>query len=149
MPLPETLDSIGAPGDRTAAPGDLTERRNGWARVASLEDLPAGSSKKVYFEGEQVALFNVDGKVYALDDRCSHANASLSEGALDGGCVVCPGHGSRFDLASGEPSDGPASRTVRTYGVRVESGNVYLAPSIPRGVAPVDSLFPPAIRSHD
>jgi chlorite dismutase len=132
MPLRETLDSIGAPGDDLRVPLEQSssERSNGWACVAALADVPEGGSTSVFFEGEQVALFNVDGRIYAMDDRCSHANASLSQGELDDRSVVCPSHGSRFDLASGEPIDGPARRAIRTYAVRIEAGNIYLAPSL-------------------
>jgi chlorite dismutase len=136
MSLRETLNSIGAPGEATFAV-ERDSRRNGWTRVASIDDVPEGGAKAAYFDGERVAIFRVGGQVYAIDDRCSHANASLSEGELDGPCVVCPNHGSRFDLASGEPKDGPAGRAVHSYGVRTHEGGIYLGPKLGRESAPV------------
>jgi len=132
MSLREALDTLGAPGD--AAVRRTAERlagADGWARVAAAEELPDGAAATVYFRGDQVALFNVDGRVYALGNRCSHANGPLSEGAVEDGCVTCPYHGSRFDLATGEPRGGPAVKPVATYRVKVEDGAVFLASGEP------------------
>ena len=127
MSLREALDALGAPGDvaRVSAPQEAP--RHGWTRVAAAEDLPEGTSKAVYFGGDQVALFNVGGKLYALGNRCSHANGPLAEGAVEGACVTCPWHGSRFDLASGQAEDGPAVKPVPTYRLKVEAGALFLA----------------------
>jgi 3-phenylpropionate/trans-cinnamate dioxygenase ferredoxin subunit len=84
----------------------------------------------VYFAGEQVALVRSGGRVYAIGNRCSHANASLAEGKIAGATVTCPNHGSTFGLATGEPTCGPANpanRPVKTYDVRVEDGGIWLA----------------------
>src|SRR3990172_5875747 len=132
MSLREALDTLGAPGDaairRTAE--QLVEA-GGWGGVAAIEDLPDGAAAAVYFRGDQVALFNQEGRIYALGNRCSHANGPLVEGAVDGGCVTCPYHGSRFDLASGQPRGGPAAKPVPTYQVKVEDGAVFLASGQP------------------
>src|SRR5206468_2529732 len=79
--------------------------------AASLADLPPGSSMRVYAAGEAVALFNVNGTVYAISNRCTHARASLSEGTVDAArCVVtCPWHAGVFSLESGQVLDGPPS----------------------------------------
>jgi len=132
MRLREALDTLGAPGD--AAVRRTAEQIAGeedWTRVATAEELPLGGATAVYFRGDQVALFNVDGRVYALGNRCSHANGPLSEGAVEDGCVTCPYHGSRFDLATGEPRGGPAVKPVPTYRVKVEDGAVFLASGEP------------------
>src|SRR3990172_5580916 len=108
MSLREALDSLGAPGD--AAIRRTTEQlaeAGGRARVAAVEDLPEGAAAAVYFRGDQVALFNLEGRIYALGNRCSHANGPLVEGAVEGGCVTCPYHGSRFDLANRQPPRPP------------------------------------------
>jgi chlorite dismutase len=132
MGLREALDTLGAPGDaairRTA---EQLAEADGWARVAAAEELPEGAAAAVYFRGDQVALFNLEGRIYALGNRCSHANGPLAEGAVEGGCVTCPYHGSRFDLASGRPQGGPAVKPVATYQVRVEDGAVFLAAGEP------------------
>jgi len=132
MGLREALDSLGAPGDaairRTA---EQLAEAGGWARAAAVEELPEGGAAAVYFRGDQVALFNLEGRIYALGNRCSHANGPLAEGQVEGGCVTCPYHGSRFDLASGRPQGGPAVKPVPTYQVRVEDGTVFLAAGEP------------------
>jgi nitrite reductase/ring-hydroxylating ferredoxin subunit len=130
MLLPEVLRSLGAPGDATlagpAAEGGVGEA---WAPVIALAGVPEGGATVVYFGGEQVALFNVGGRVYAVDNRCSHANGPLAEGTLDGTLVTCPWHDSQFDLASGEARRAPAQRPVATYRVKVEDGMVFVSAS--------------------
>jgi Uncharacterized conserved protein len=126
MSLRETLDAIGAPGDVAAAP--IAASRDGWVRAAGADEIPDGGSALVYVAGEQVALFNVGGRFYAIGNRCPHANGPLVDGKLDGATVICPLHGSRFDLATGEPLHGPATRAAETFGVRVEGGEVFVGP---------------------
>ena len=73
-----------------------------------------------------VGVFNVDGELYAVEDRCSHDDGPLVEGDWepDEGIVICPRHGSRFDICSGRPLTLPAWEPVTTYEVRVEDGVV-------------------------
>jgi chlorite dismutase/nitrite reductase/ring-hydroxylating ferredoxin subunit len=129
MPLRQALDSLGAPGDAIAAPQtqDGASAGDGWARVAALSELPDGASKVVYAGGEQVALFNVGGRLYAVANRCPHANGPLADGKVDGTTVTCPWHGSRFDLETGAPLGGPAVKPVPTYQVRVEGDAIYVS----------------------
>ena len=127
MPLPQALAAIGAPGDAQPIAVPASDGGGGWTPVAKLEELPEGSARAVYFAGEQVALFNVGGRVYAIDNRCSHANGPLAEGALDGTKVTCPWHDSQFDLETGQPLRTPAQRPVAVYKVKVEGGAVFLA----------------------
>ena len=127
MPLPQVLESLGAPGDATAAAATDGAGQGAWAPVAQLDGLPAGSATVVYAGGEQVALFNVGGEIYAVGNRCSHANGPLAEGRVDGTCVTCPWHDSKFDLATGRPVGGPAARPIPTYRVRVEGEAILLA----------------------
>lgn len=124
--LRETLDTLGAPGDPVSA-AVAGATGGGWQRVADEDDVPEGGAKVVYFAGEQVALVRDGGRLYAVANRCSHANASLAEGAVADGAVTCPSHGSAFDLATGEPSCGPANRPLVTYAVRAEDGGIWLA----------------------
>ncbi len=126
MSLRDTLDAIGAPGDVVAAPAAAIV--DGWARVAGVGEIPEGGSKLVYVAGEQVALFHASGRFYAIGNRCPHANGPLVDGKLDGATVICPLHASRFDLATGEPLQGPANRPARTYDVRIEGDDVLVAP---------------------
>jgi 3-phenylpropionate/trans-cinnamate dioxygenase ferredoxin subunit len=74
----------------------------------------------------RVAIFLVDGQLFAIGDRCSHAEASLSEGEVFDTEVECPKHGSVFDLSTGEPRSLPATTPVPIYQVSIEGGDVYL-----------------------
>ena len=128
MALPDVLLAIGAPGDVhvTDAPSPASTGVDGWTPVAQLAELLEGSSKVTHYHGEQIALFNVGGRVYAISNRCSHANGPLTEGRIEGATVTCPWHDSQFDLATGQPLRTPAQRPVETYDVRIEDGTIYL-----------------------
>ena len=91
-----------------------------FTRVASLQDLRTSKLMCVKPQGLRIALAYNDGKVFAIDDLCSHEDASLSKGSLHGECIKCPLHGSRFDLNTGAALDEPADEAVKTYPVRVE-----------------------------
>jgi len=128
MPLRETLDSLGAVGETVIKTAPQDQRPEiGWVRVGELAELPPGSAKVVYLGGDEVALFNVAGRLYAIDNRCSHANGPLYEGQVQGTVVTCPWHGSQFDLVTGQPSRPPAHRPLRVHPIRVDNGSVYLA----------------------
>ena len=94
-----------------------------WIDVARATDIPPGHAARVEIDGVPVAIFNIEGDFYALDDTCSHAEASLSEGDLDPDrCAIeCPLHGSCFDLRTGEPLTLPAVEPVRVHRVEVDA----------------------------
>lgn len=94
--------------------------------VTKLEELPRERGVLVKVGDQRIALFRIDDNVYAIGDRCSHAEASLAEGEVFDDAVECPRHGSEFDLATGEPSSLPATSPVPIYEVTVEDGTVYL-----------------------
>ena len=95
--------------------------------ISPLDRLPQERGVRVKVGDHRIAMFRVGDEVYALGDRCSHAEASLSEGELwDGTTVECPRHGSEFELESGVPTSLPATKPVPTYDVSVEDGVVYL-----------------------
>jgi 3-phenylpropionate/trans-cinnamate dioxygenase ferredoxin component len=94
--------------------------------VGPFEDLPQGRGTRFESDGHRVALFRVGNDVYAIGDRCSHAEASLAEGEVFDLTVECPRHGSEFDLETGEPGSLPATRPVPTYDTTVVDGIVYL-----------------------
>jgi 3-phenylpropionate/trans-cinnamate dioxygenase ferredoxin subunit len=96
-------------------------------RVASFSDLEEGVGLRVEINDHRVAIFLVDGTLFALGDRCSHAEASLSEGEVFDTEVECPRHGSAFDLLTGEPVSLPATKAVPVYRVWTEGGEVFLA----------------------
>lgn len=100
----------------------MTER----VRVAALADLPEGRGVKVEALGHRVAVFRIDDSVYAIGDRCSHAEASLADGEVFDHEVECPRHGSEFDVRTGEPHSFPATRPVAVFEAEVDGDDVYL-----------------------
>src|SRR5690625_4171586 len=82
--------------------------------VAQSNELEPGQCKQVVVDGHKIALYNVDGTIYATDDTCSHAEASLSEGCLRGDEIECPKHGARFNVRTGEALSLPAWSPVDT-----------------------------------
>jgi 3-phenylpropionate/trans-cinnamate dioxygenase ferredoxin component len=95
--------------------------------VCPQEELPPGTMKLVDAGGAiLIGVYNVDGELYAIEDRCSHDEGPLVEGDWepDEAVVVCPRHGSRFDIRSGRPLTLPAFEPVETFPVRVEGGTV-------------------------
>ena len=96
--------------------------------VCRLEELPPGTMKLVTEGLVSVGVYNCDGELRAIEDRCSHDDGPLCEGDWepDECIVVCPRHGSRFELASGRPLSLPAYEPVATFPVRVEDGVVLL-----------------------
>ena len=103
-------------------------------RACALADLPPGESTRVVAH-VPVAVFNADGELFAIDDTCTHQDASLSEGWLEDCLVECPLHAACFDLRTGEPTGPPAKRPVRTYPVLVEDGVVYVKAPVPERAA--------------
>jgi len=95
--------------------------------VAPADEFPPGSVKLVVAgPGEVVGVYNCGGSLYAIEDRCSHDDGPLCEGAWDEDecTVVCPRHGSAFELATGVPRSLPAYEPVRTYPVSIVDGVV-------------------------
>lgn len=78
--------------------------------------------------GKKITLANVDGKIYAIDDACTHAQCSLgSDGSLAGNVIMCGCHGAQFDVMSGKVLSGPALSDVSTYETKIEKGYIYIA----------------------
>jgi 3-phenylpropionate/trans-cinnamate dioxygenase ferredoxin subunit len=96
-----------------------------WVDAGSTEELPEGSRRLLRTGCCEIALFNVQDRVYALDDSCPHQGSSLVVGKLEGTTVTCRAHGLRFDLTNGRMRSSLPLR-VRTYPVRIESGRVQV-----------------------
>ena len=96
-------------------------------RVAAIGDVPPGTVKTVDVGDRQIALCNVGGTYYAIDDACPHRGGSLGGGTLEGNVVQCPLHMSRFDVTTGEAVGRPASEPVNTYEVRVQGSDIEVA----------------------
>ncbi|MDI2126310.1 non-heme iron oxygenase ferredoxin subunit [Yinghuangia seranimata] len=92
------------------------------AEAELSEDTP----HRVVLDGVAVTLVRTEGEVYAINDVCSHANVSLSEGEVEDCAIECWLHGSRFDLRTGRPSGPPANVPVPVYPVKIEADNVYV-----------------------
>src|SRR5579859_2520755 len=127
MSLPETLDSFGGAqvADRV---GPDVNVQHGWTQTIPLAELPPGQATKVYVGSQQVALFNVGGTLYALNNRCPHARGPLCEGSVqDNGLrpsVTCPWHKTDFDLATGEAVEGMTRASAQPYAVRVDENGI-------------------------
>ncbi|HLZ09130.1 MAG TPA: non-heme iron oxygenase ferredoxin subunit [Chloroflexota bacterium] len=93
-----------------------------FVRVADTTEIPDGAAKYVDADGVPIAVFHVDGQFYATSDVCTHEEASLSEGELEGEVVECPLHGARFNVRTGEVKSLPAVVRLKTYPVRVVGG---------------------------
>lgn len=126
MRLAEALDALGGPA--IAVPLEDEEVRESWMDVCPVEEFEPGSTRIVYLDGKQVGLFNIDGELYALNNRCPHARGPLSEGTIDTeACtVVCPWHYAKFDIKTGAVVDGIASQGVQRYEVEVRDGIIYV-----------------------
>jgi 3-phenylpropionate/trans-cinnamate dioxygenase ferredoxin subunit len=94
--------------------------------ITKLDDLPRNRGVRVTVGDHRIAIFRIEDEVYAIGDRCSHAEASLAEGELWDHDVECPRHGSEFDVRTGEPGALPATLPVPVYPVSIEDGTVYL-----------------------
>jgi 3-phenylpropionate/trans-cinnamate dioxygenase ferredoxin component len=96
-------------------------------KVAQITDLPLGQKILVDYDGEDVGLFNLDGKIYAIADTCTHDHGPLVEGRLDGEWIICPRHGARFNLKTGQQTM-PAFAPVPLYEVKIEGEDIFIAP---------------------
>ena len=101
----------------------------GFVKVADVGELSPGDMKVVEVGAEPVLVVNVDGNIFACDDTCTHALASLSEGDLSGEEIECPLHGAAFNVTTGEVLTPPAEDQLKTYEVRIDGGDVMVGPA--------------------
>jgi len=95
-----------------------------WIPVAAASSIQDGDYAQIEVDGSLVAVFNVGGQFYAIDDICTHDGGELAGGAMDGDVVICPRHGARFCLRTGAALTPPAYEPVRTYPTRINEGVV-------------------------
>ena len=93
-------------------------------KIATTKDVPPGTAVAVDLAGRPVALFNVDGRFYAIDDTCTHRGGPLSEGEVEGTVVTCPWHGATYDITTGSVLGPPAPRGVTSYAVRIDGNDI-------------------------
>ncbi len=97
-----------------------------FVKVAETTDFDDVVSKRIDVNGKKVALFKVEGGYFAISDTCTHEEASISEGDVDGNIVACPRHGARFDVKTGAVLSLPAMRPLETYEVKVDGDDILL-----------------------
>ena len=104
------------------------ELADSFVRVCSIDDLPTVGAVQAEIAGTAVAIVRDSaGDIHAIDDTCSHANVSLSEGDVEDGEIECWLHGSRFDLRTGKPTGLPATSPISVYPVKIDGGDVFVS----------------------
>ena len=107
-------------------------------KVAEIDQLPAGDRKLCTLADRRIALFNLDGTIYAIDNHCTHRDGPVGTGELKGGVITCPWHGWRFNVTTGRCLEGGAN--LRCYSVHVEGSDVFVDVSPPmRATATIES----------
>lgn len=96
--------------------------------VARADELGEGEKRSMPLGQEEIALYRVEGRVYAIDNRCPHRGGPLAEGSLQGHIAICPLHAWRFDVRTGVCPDTPNAR-VRVFPVEVKDGEIRVSPS--------------------
>ena len=97
-----------------------------FVKVAAKSEIEPGSAKKVEVGGKEIALFNIGGNFYAVDDTCQHQGGPLSEGACDETVVTCPWHGWQYDVATGACLTNPAVSQTK-HDVKVEGDDILVS----------------------
>ena len=95
-------------------------------KVATTSDIPDPGTMLVELEDRIVVLVHVDGQYYCLDDVCTHDGGPLADGALEGCELICPRHGARFDVKTGEPLSMPATEATGVHEVRVDGEELFV-----------------------
>jgi len=95
-------------------------------KVARVADITPGEGHVRRVEDVRVALFNIGGRIFCIEDVCTHDDGPLAEGTLDGGVIQCPRHGARFNVTTGAVLSMPAPTPVRTFAVEIKDGDVYV-----------------------
>ena len=95
-------------------------------KITEAENLNPGQMLGIIVEGKNILIANIDGVLYAIDNKCSHEDAILYNGALKQDCVECPLHGSRFSFKTGKPMEEPATEPVNTYIINKQEDGFYI-----------------------
>lgn len=97
-----------------------------WTDAIDLTDIPDEDVVGVQIAGRDIAVYKVDGSVFATDNLCTHGHARLCDGFLDGYEIECPLHQGKFDVRTGHPTCAPVTQSVRSYPVRIEGLRVVV-----------------------
>lgn len=104
----------------------MSDNETGWVKAADRSQLGAGDCLGVVIAGHDIALYDLDGAVYATDDICTHAYARLSDGWLDRREIECPLHAGRFDIKTGRATAPPCTDAVKAYPVRIVGDEIQV-----------------------
>jgi naphthalene 1,2-dioxygenase system ferredoxin subunit len=104
----------------------MSSEETGWVRAASRGELIEGEPLGVEVAGHSIALYDIEGQLFATDNICTHAYARLSDGWLDGELIECPLHAARFDVRTGKVLDPPATEDLKTYSVRIVDDEIQV-----------------------
>lgn len=105
----------------------MTTENLNWMDAAARDEVPEGDVIGVAVAGRDIALYEVEGEVFATDNLCTHGHARLCDGFLEGHEIECPLHQGKFDVRNGRPTCAPVTEAVRSYPVKIEGGRVWLA----------------------
>lgn len=97
-----------------------------WVAVGTRAELDEGAMKGIELGDLQIAIYNVEGEIYATDNICTHAFALLTDGFLDGDVIECPLHGGCFKVKTGEGMGAPISEDIKTYPVRLVDDTIEI-----------------------
>lgn len=97
-----------------------------WFEVAAFNDVPEDDVIGVHADGHELALYNVEGEIFATDNICTHGHARLCDGFLEGHEIECPLHQGRFDVRDGKALCEPLTRDIRSYPIKIEEGRVWV-----------------------
>jgi naphthalene 1,2-dioxygenase system ferredoxin subunit len=98
-----------------------------WIDAAAADEVPEDDVIGIVVAGREIALYNAEGEFFATDNICTHGQARLCEGFLEGHEIECPLHQGRFDVRTGQPTCAPVTEAIRSYPIRIEGGRVFLA----------------------
>ncbi|MDM0109195.1 non-heme iron oxygenase ferredoxin subunit [Variovorax sp. J22R24] len=98
-----------------------------WTDATTVDEVPADDVIGMIVAGKDLALYSVEGEIFATDNICTHGHARLCEGFLEGHEIECPLHQGKFDVRNGKPTCAPVTEAIRSYPVKIEGGRVWLA----------------------
>ena len=104
----------------------MSADEQGWVKAANRANLAEGEVLGVLVSGHEIALYDLDGTLYATDDICTHAYAKLSDGWLDKGEIECPLHAGRFDVRTGAATAPPCTDPIKSYPVRLVGDDIQI-----------------------
>ncbi|NOR72566.1 MAG: Rieske 2Fe-2S domain-containing protein [Mariprofundaceae bacterium] len=97
-----------------------------WIDVAKVDELTPGNRKIIMTDVAEIAVFNLDGEFFAIEDVCTHDGGELASGVCDGDQIICPRHGARFCIRSGKVLTPPAYEDIETFPVRIDQGVIQI-----------------------